>query len=108
MKRPLCPILLIGFPAPEEGKRDLRRCNPECAWYDDNLDQCMLKTMTTNLEDINTVVSDYFELFLDMNAGIYDDENYEFDANAKDQGFWLCDFSYFKRYKKGETSLWQK
>lgn len=84
MKRPLCPILLIGFPAPEEGKRDLRRCSSECAWYDDNLDQCLLKTMTTNLEDISTVVSDYFELFLDMNAGIYDDESYEFDANAKD------------------------
>ena len=81
--KPLCPILLIGFAPPEEGKRDIRRCSTECAWHDDQLDQCVLKTISNTLDDIGSLSQDHLDYLLDMSAGIlYEDENYDYDPNT--------------------------
>ena len=82
MSRPLCPILLIGFPAPEEGKRDFRRCSPECAWYDTNNKTCAVNTATELLTSISSNLAEltYYYGYADPNE---EEESYEFDPNTE-------------------------
>lgn len=72
MKRPLCPILLIGFNPPEEGQRDLRRCNRECALYNEERDTCVLNALYEKLEEVEVVIQE-------TAFGTYEDyyENYD-------------------------------
>lgn len=58
MKKPLCPILLIGFNPPEEGQRDLRRCNKECALFNEERDTCVLNALYEKLEEIDIVIQE--------------------------------------------------
>lgn len=51
-----CPILTIGFGPPEEGKRDLRLCMRDCAWYDVAEETCKLNVIAERLEYILTCV----------------------------------------------------
>lgn len=79
MKKPLCPILLIGFPAPEEGKRDIRRCTNECAWFNADGDCCSIKHTADMIEDFLVVMSEgYLPSFYPD-----EEESYEFDPNTK-------------------------
>lgn len=78
MNNPLCPILLIGFNPPEKGQRDLRRCTDECALYDEEREQCSIKSCCEILADIPDTI-------VDISQGYYafgEDENFEFDANT--------------------------
>lgn len=52
MKRPLCPILLIGFPAPEKGEEDIRRCAEECALFNKDRDICSIVATNEILEEM--------------------------------------------------------
>ena len=81
MKRPLCPILLIGFNPPEEGQRDLRRCNKECALYDEDNNQCSIKTCAEFLPMISGQLDDVISLSGDCYP--YEDE--DFDYNPTEQ-----------------------
>lgn len=58
MMKPLCPILLIGFNPPEEGQRDLRRCNKECALFNEERDTCVLNALYEKLEEIDIVIQE--------------------------------------------------
>ena len=82
MKHSLCPILLIGFNPPDEGQRDLRRCNTECAMYDEQNDQCSIKTCAEFLTDISGQVDDLISL-----SGAFipfeEDENFDYDATEQ-------------------------
>lgn len=80
MKKPFCPILLIGFPAPEESKRDLRRCTEECAWYDSVNKNC---AVTTAADLLSSVSSNLAELTYYYGYDEPDKESYEFDPNAE-------------------------
>ena len=78
--KPLCPILLIGFPSPEKGERDLRRCTNECALYDEDKDQCSIKSCAE-------VVNELQDYILDMASGFYPVEDdysdcFEYDPNT--------------------------
>lgn len=79
MKQPLCPILLIGFNPPEEGQRDLRRCNKECALYDEGSDQCSIKTCAEFITTISGQIDDLISL-----SGAFipfeEDDNFDYDA----------------------------
>lgn len=81
MKRPLCPILLIGFPAPEEGKRDLRRCTEECALYNKENEQCSIVTCAEYLSIVSGQVDDLISL-----SGAFipfeEDENFDYNPNT--------------------------
>lgn len=81
MKKKLCPILLIGFPAPEEGKRDLRRCTEECALYDEANKQCSIETCAEYLPVISGQIDDLVTI-----TGAFtpfeEDENFDYDPNA--------------------------
>lgn len=81
MKKPLCPILLIGFPAPEEGKRDLRRCTEECALYDSESKQCSIVTCAENLSVMSGQIDDLISL-----SGAFipfeEDENFDYNPNT--------------------------
>lgn len=74
MMKPLCPILLIGFNPPEEGKRDLRRCNKECALFNEERDTCVLNALYEKLEELDIIAQE--ALF-----GTYED--YYEDYNRK-------------------------
>lgn len=79
MKRPLCPILLIGFNPPEEGQRDLRRCNTECAMYDEDNKQCCIRTCAEQI----SMVSDQIDDLISISGAFIpfeEDENFEYDA----------------------------
>lgn len=58
MMKPLCPILLIGFNPPEEGQRDLRRCNKECALFNEERDTCVLNALYEKLEEIDITIQE--------------------------------------------------
>lgn len=81
MKKPLCPILLIGFPAPEEGKRDLRRCTEECALFDSESKQCSIVTCAENLSVMSGQIDDLISL-----SGAFipfeEDENFDYNPNT--------------------------
>lgn len=78
MMKPLCPILLIGFNPPEEGQRDLRRCNKECALFNEERDTCVLNALYEKLEELDIIAQE--ALF-----GTYEDnyEDYYEDYNRK-------------------------
>ena len=60
MKKPLCPILLIGFPAPEEHeKEDIRECTEECAWFDKERDCCTIKAIKEVIEETAAAMFDF-------------------------------------------------
>lgn len=79
--KPLCPILLIGFPAPEEGKRDLRRCTEECALFDEENKQCSIRTCAEFIPVVSGQVDDLIAI-----SGAFvpfeDDENFDYDPNT--------------------------
>lgn len=54
--RPFCPIMTIGFNPPEEGKRDLRLCMKDCAWYDIADETCKINKIAEHLEYINAAL----------------------------------------------------
>lgn len=81
MKKKLCPILLIGFPAPEEGKRDLRRCTEECAWYDEASKQCGIETCAEYLPVVSGQVDDLIALTGAFSA-FEEDENFDYNPNT--------------------------
>ena len=79
--KPLCPILLIGFPAPEEGKRDLRRCTSECALYDEANFQCSIKSCADNTSVLSGQIDDLISLsgaFIPMEEY----EDFDYDPNT--------------------------
>ena len=51
-----CPIMTIGFGPPETGKRDLRLCMKDCAWYNVQNEDCILNVMADSLEYILSAV----------------------------------------------------
>ena len=51
-----CPIMTIGFAPPEEGKRDLRLCMRDCAWYDCADETCKVNKIAENLEYIMAAI----------------------------------------------------
>ena len=79
MKKPLCPILTIGFAAPEEGKRDLRRCTTECALYDEGSDQCSIKTCAENSSVITGQLDDVMDLIAQTFIPFEEDDNFDYD-----------------------------
>lgn len=83
MNKPFCPILLIGFPAPEEGKRDLRRCTKECAWYDSDNDCCQITTLSDLLSSISSTTGEITTAIYDQAYPIGLDESYDFDPNTE-------------------------
>ena len=78
MKRPLCPILLIGFNPPEEGQRDLRRCSTECALFNDDRDTCIFNAIYEKMEELDIVMQETI-------YGTYEDmyEEYEKETITK-------------------------
>lgn len=81
MKRPLCPILLIGFPAPEEGKRDLRLCTDECALYDEDNKQCSIRTCAEKIPVISGQIDDLISL-TGAFSSFEEYEDYDYDPNT--------------------------
>lgn len=79
--RPLCPILLIGFPAPKEGERDIRRCTEECALFDEDIKQCSIKSCMERLEVISGQIDDVMSLVGEGFIPFEDDETFDYDAN---------------------------
>ena len=79
--KPLCPILTIGFAPPEEGKRDIRRCNKECALYDAEYDQCSIVAILENLKYISGQLDDNLSL-LGGFVPFEDDETFDYDPNT--------------------------
>lgn len=79
--KPLCPILLIGFPAPENGKRDLRRCTTECALFDEAQKQCCIKTCAEFIPVISGQVDDLISLS-GLFAPFEEDDNFDYDPNS--------------------------
>lgn len=80
-QKPLCPILLIGFPAPEEGKRDLRRCTTECALYNNEYDCCSIKACAETTQYLSGQIDDLISL-----SGAFvpfeENENFEYNPNT--------------------------
>ena len=79
--KPLCPILLIGFPAPKDGERDIRRCTPECALYDESVKQCHIVTCSEQLTYLSGQLDDVMTLISDGFVPFEDDETFDYDAN---------------------------
>ena len=51
-KKQFCPILMIGFEAPEkETDPDPRCCNSNCAWYNEDDDACYITSLHTSLNE---------------------------------------------------------
>lgn len=74
MMKPLCPILLIGFNPPEEGQRDLRRCNKECALFNEERDTCVLNALYEKLEELDIVAQEaLFRTYEDDYEDYYED-----------------------------------
>ena len=73
MKRPLCPILTIGFNPPEEGQRDLRRCHKECALYDGQEDTCAIQACLESIRMLNTSIETIPEMMYE--CMFYQDED---------------------------------
>lgn len=81
MKRPLCPILTIGFAPPEEGKRDMRRCSTECAMYDESEEQCSIKTCAEMFRYISGQVND-LGMIAEGFIPFEDDDTFEYNPNT--------------------------
>lgn len=58
-----CPIMTIGFNPPEEGKRDLRLCMKDCAWYDFNNETCKINVIAEHLEYLISSVDGIGEFY---------------------------------------------
>ena len=80
--RPLCPILLIGFPAPKQGERDLRRCTPECALFDESVKQCSIRSCYEQLEIVSGQLDDVMTIISEGFVPFEDDETFDYDANT--------------------------
>ena len=52
-----CPIMTIGFEPPKEGKRDLRLCMRDCAWYDPAEETCKINVIADRMEYIEAALS---------------------------------------------------
>lgn len=78
MKKPLCPILLIGFPAPEEGQRDLRRCTKECALYDEEEDTCAVNALLEQTRMLNLAMQELPEMIYEASQYYREDSIDEF------------------------------
>ena len=62
MVKPLCPILMLGFDPPEEGQRDLRRCNQECALYDVTEDVCAIQATLEGIRMLSNSIDSIPEM----------------------------------------------
>lgn len=82
MKRPLCPILTIGFAPPKEGERDLRRCSMECALFDEDIKQCSIKTCAETLQVISGQLDDNMSILSGSFIPFEDDETFDYDPNT--------------------------
>lgn len=79
--KPLCPILLIGFPAPKDGERDIRRCTPECALFDEEIKQCSIKSCQERMDIISGQLDDIMAMISEGFIPFEDDETFDYDAN---------------------------
>lgn len=79
-----CPFMAIGFPAPEEGQRDMRICMKECAWYDVAEEKCAIKLIAERLEYIQSQVDDTNQMLSEAQYSSIIDETeldeYEWEA----------------------------
>lgn len=69
-----CPIMTIGFNPPEKGKRDLRLCMKDCAWYDVADDTCKINKIAEHLEYINAAIDGIGEYYDEFPTDDYEDE----------------------------------
>lgn len=81
MVRKYCPILLIGFPPPKEGERDLRRCTKECALYNEAEDTCAINSCLESLNMLKESMENLPEFVYEMLA--YEDDPF-IDTTAQD------------------------
>lgn len=87
--KPLCPIMTIGFNPPETGKRDMRLCTSDCAWYNINTKECCLITIAKIVENQETMInniSDYigdilYEKGIEYEYDLGYNETDEFDSD---------------------------
>lgn len=83
MNKPYCPILTIGFAAPEEGQRDLRRCTKECAWFDHDEDCCAIISLLETTSGTNETLAEVESFLFDKQLELaYSTSDYEYDANS--------------------------
>ena len=74
MPNKYCPILLIGFPAPKKGERDLRRCTKECALHNANEDTCAINSCLEALTMLQQSMEALPEYVFDMMS--YNEDDY--------------------------------
>ena len=79
-KPPLCPILTIGFAPPKEGEPDIRRCTEECALYDEQCNQCSIKTTAEQLMEIQSEINIMADAVYFQEDDLLD--VYEYDPNT--------------------------
>lgn len=60
-----CPIMMIGFNPPEEGKRDMRLCNKDCAWYDIVDETCKVNKIAEQIEYLTATMEGIGEAYYD-------------------------------------------
>lgn len=69
-----CPILLIGFDSPAKGKKDMRVCKRDCAWYNSTTEQCCIKDIA---EKVETIEESVVELEARYELGYFEEDNWE-------------------------------
>lgn len=66
-----CPIMAIGFPPPDKGKRDMRVCQKDCNWYNTTEECCNINLIAERLEYLNSITNDIGQMVSEM-------EHYEY------------------------------
>ena len=79
MNNPYCPILTIGFPPPEKGQRDLRRCTDECALFDPETEMCGVLACVEEIREIKSML--YYSGYTEDE----EKENYFYDATEQNR-----------------------
>ena len=82
-----CPIMMIGFNAPEKGQRDLRLCTKDCMWYHIKQEKCVIPLIAETLENLEMITNDISDYAADaLSYGGYIDEGDTFDP-YKEEGY---------------------
>ena len=70
-----CPFMTIGFAPPAtKADKDERMCKTDCAWYNEDQEECAIVLISETIKDTNINVADIVDMMFDTTLPEYDSE----------------------------------
>ena len=57
--------MTIGFPPPKKGEKDARKCKKDCAWFDEDQEECAVVLIKETLEKVEVYTADILDTYME-------------------------------------------